>query len=775
MEHFFLYICRGAVTNKEEILVADYINTLLLNTQEQNYCLHFSSHILSLLKCSATYIYVLNSFSDPEEDLVWKEINAKCADRNAISSCLKACLSREIGSEDEGTKKISSSLHVLADALPSYGSYKLDVIIGNDVLKDLSISDEPEFASALYRLLKWHEAHTTIITVKYCSKLKEWCEILNGKIIEDKIDSNIGSVIWRGSLQLNAPKLSTKLDCQGMEIRLDSVENEENFSSCKSVFEENTSNQHLVVSHTLQAIDECAFSTIPTYMISPLVFRVCVSEPNLWNETSLKLLQYICRKEGVALIAKMGFSLVNELSKPDKGMSTGRWKKMVSTGNIKCPEKCVRPFENCFTFVITKSANSMTVIAYPLMDPKNFNADFYFNLTDLKLVRNRDGKNENKLTSLQVPYLSTPLFQLLIRKIKMLRNFHPEDKNECCSSNTELHGLLFNILKTFEKNLPIWELFRKVNSCDVVYDELDPSDWPERVHLLQKQMHMEEIQKNLPMNKLLALGSKLNQHSVSFSSEDMEKYFKSTGEAKDGIAAEPVSLLRDMTQHLKNDFETICKEKWPEILNCIYDDIYYNCDSQAEEKEAIGNQMVNFYVQHETASTCNNQQLVPDLKINVKTKGNSLSKSSAMKNHASSKKEKIKKTNYKNKDLSSDTVRKNLLSTSAVSKKCATSSNSRKTFLEKKLSGKYSLNKSQTNNMPVRSSPRKKIAVNYSSSSNIRTAGGNHKNKNKSQELPELLKKKLRVAVASALENNGVNLTDAFFLPCGYSTQKRKY
>ncbi|KFM81299.1 hypothetical protein X975_05557, partial [Stegodyphus mimosarum] len=84
-----------------------------------------------------------------------------------------------------------------------------------------------------------------------------------------------------------------------MEIRLDSVENEETFSSCKSVFvEENTSNQHLVVSRILQAIDECAFSTIPTYMISPLVFKVCIAEPNLWNETSLKLLEYICQKEG---------------------------------------------------------------------------------------------------------------------------------------------------------------------------------------------------------------------------------------------------------------------------------------------------------------------------------------------------------------------------------------------------------------------------------------------------------------------------------------------
>ncbi|KFM81298.1 hypothetical protein X975_05556, partial [Stegodyphus mimosarum] len=269
----------------------------------------------------------------------------------------------------------------------------------------------------------------------------------------------------------------------------------------------------------------------------------------------------------------MGFSFVNELSKPDKAMSTGRWKKMVSTGNIKCPEKCVPPFESCFTFVITKSANSMTVVAYLLLDPKNFNANFYYNLTDLKSEMNREGKNENKLTSLQVPYLSPPLFQLLIRKIKMQRkSFHPKDKNESYSSSTELHGLLSNILKTFEKNLPIWELFRKANSCDVIYDELDPSDWPERVHLLQKQMHMEEIQKNLPMSKLLALGSKLNQHSVSFSSEDMEKYFKSTGEAKD-VAADSVSLLRDMTQRLKHDFETICKEKWPEILNCSYDDI----------------------------------------------------------------------------------------------------------------------------------------------------------------------------------------------------------
>ncbi|KAF8776952.1 hypothetical protein HNY73_013885 [Argiope bruennichi] len=91
-----------------------------------------------------------------------------------------------------------------------YGSHKLEVILHSDILINFSVSEDAEFASALYRLFRWHGAHTTILQAEESddSNIKKWCEIMDMEFLEDSTNHTLGPSVWRGDLRFLNPNVA---------------------------------------------------------------------------------------------------------------------------------------------------------------------------------------------------------------------------------------------------------------------------------------------------------------------------------------------------------------------------------------------------------------------------------------------------------------------------------------------------------------------------------------------------------------------------------------
>lgn len=154
----------------------------------------------------------------------------------------------------------------------------------------------------------------------------------------------------------------------------------------------------------------------------------------------------------------------------------------------------------------------------------------------------------------------------------------------------------------------------------------------------------------------------------------------------------------------------------------------YNHSDQIEDKENLGSQLVNLYVRHETACTCNNRQMIQNFQITVSERIQSPSKAFR---GPSSRLPIISNDNRETspsprKNNLRELITKKILSTSTLQVK--NSDETKKTLKErskinsseerrrslKETDKRNSLNKKL---VPVRCSPRKKNPVSYKDSS----------------------------------------------------------
>ncbi|CAL1301065.1 unnamed protein product [Larinioides sclopetarius] len=621
--------------------------------------------------------------------------------------------------------------------------------------------------------------------------IKKWCEIIDAEFLESSTNPSLGPILWRGNLRFLHPNQTQCLSVYpGFQLRLDMNESEIPLESSVLTDNELSNFNHLIVSPEISLVDECDFATIPVYLFLPVSFRLSLSLPNLFNEKSTKLVQSLVEKKGVAFIVQMGYSFVNNKPKRDRLLSTTKWHKMISSGDIKFPDICLPTLENYITFAITKSSISGNIIAFPLRDSANLNAELSFLSIDASNVKeNSNFKYETDSSAdyadVKLPYLDDKLSYSLMNKINFLRR----TKNDTCDGNKnnlnmDLQSYLLMLQKIAVKQSASCSLFADVNLYNMSHDQIDPADWPERVHLLQKQLQVEENKQNILPYFLHNLTPQKNESNVCLSSEDVGKYFQSSGESKDRVHTVPVSQLNNKEKHVNVDLETVLNSRWPEVIKYRYLDLYYNVDKQAEEKESVGNNMVQLYVQYDTATSCNQQQLNPNTSIIVRTSA----PAPRQKWRSPLKQRPIPKISqnlvYKTYIDSSQALATKSKNASLVVPPTGASNKIQKP-------GRRQLTKKAA--LPVRCSPRKKKAEIYSvkskkpnpnlpklssamttSSTSRQKQSSSAAKSNLSQQKQnisltpeeEIAKKKLRVAVASALEKNAIHEENALFRPC---------
>ncbi|XP_055944984.1 mdm2-binding protein-like [Argiope bruennichi] len=790
MEHYFLYICYGIPTSEEKASISNFILSLVPQHNILSH-LHSEGFPLDFLKCSSVYFSALNSYLNAEENIEWNRKDSEVNVNDFVLYVLEHIpKEKEIDNQDK-SPILASHIHWLADQLPSCGSHKLEVILHSDILINFSVSEDAEFASALYRLFRWHGAHTTILQAEESddTNIKKWCEIMDMEFLEDSTNHTLGPSVWRGDLRfLNPNQTESSFIYPGFQLRLDFNESEIHLNSSNLTDYELSENDHLILSPEILLVDECNFASIPVYLFPPISFRLSVSLPNMFNERSIKLFQSLKNRKEVAFIVQMGYSIATNKPKPDRSLSTVKWQKMILSGDIKFPDIARPVVERHMCFAITKSSTSENIIAFPLRDSTNLNAKISFLTIDLLNFKqssnfNYEADGPADYTEIKLPCLDDKLSYSLMNKINCLKR----KKIDTCDGNQnnlngDLQSYLLMLQKTSLKQSAYCLLFEDVDSYYISHDRTDPVDWPERIHLLQKQLQVEESKQNMLPRFLHNLTPQKSEGNVYLSSEDVRKYFKSSGESKDITHPVPVSQLNYKVKHVNVDLETMLNSRWPEIIKCIYHDVYYNIDKQSEEKESVGNNMAQLYVQHDTATSCNKQQLNPNTSILVRTSVPAPKQKwrSPLKQRPIPKKS--QNLVYKTYIDSSQTLASKSRNDSIVALPASASNTNQKP-------GRRQLIKKAA--LPMRCSPRKKKAVMYSvkskkpnlnlpkqkstmtkSNTNRQKQSSTAEKSNLSQQNisltpeEEIAKKKLRVAVASALEKNAINLGNALFRPC---------
>ncbi|XP_054706344.1 uncharacterized protein LOC129216188 [Uloborus diversus] len=240
----------------------------------------------------------------------------------------------------------------------------------------------------------------------------------------------------------------------------------------------------------------------------------------------------------------------------------------------------------------------------------------------------------------------------------------------------------------------------------------------------------------------------LLRQNVSLSIQEIQELFQPSGEAKDGVP-----LLSKECVHKSQEDVDEALQKWPDALQCTHGGIIYNSDPQAEEKESLGNRMVDLYVRQETAGICGRAELPPDSPRRIPFTLSSELRSFIDRGRSSFEGQPNRASSEK---------RRSETEVRTASKNEVDGLLGKSVDVIRKLAKKGSA--------PVRCSPRKKTSVHYGPEQRraIPSKSKNVKVQNKStQELPDILRKKLRAAVATALEGQGVQLDDPFFRPCG--------
>ncbi|GIY11101.1 MTBP_C domain-containing protein, partial [Caerostris extrusa] len=142
-------------TSDETTLVSNVIQSLLPQPEVLN---HICTKALlpQLLRCDSVNASILNSYLTVEENVEWKTKDPEMTVTNFISNLVENVSKNQDAEIKDHSQNLSTHINYLADHLPSCGSFKLDVILNDDILREFSVSNDIEFASALYRLFRWH-------------------------------------------------------------------------------------------------------------------------------------------------------------------------------------------------------------------------------------------------------------------------------------------------------------------------------------------------------------------------------------------------------------------------------------------------------------------------------------------------------------------------------------------------------------------------------------------------------------------------------------------
>lgn len=742
--------------------VEEYFRRLKVLTASTSWKVRFAAnHLLPLMPHQEIHFAILPFLLSTCEEL---EVSWKSSKLGSFEGDLQSWLDNLARLKDthEFPSQLSSAeggsaakrIHDLLDKLPIPGTHTFDVIIDRNLFSDLDVKTNVLLYGSLLRAHVWHHAAFRPLGVgSNSSQLNTWLDHLG---VASVALEAAWIPVWKGAVAVgnSAPSCHFELQCSVPAFELTAL-NKISASSEEKLLSEFQEN--VVWSSYLEILEEFAFSSLPMHLVIPLPFRlVPISTVHSMAAEFLKC--QAADQERCVTVRLSYWDDVELKTKPSKP-STSEWRHSLLMERPLQPtsvvDQCLQEASGYLHFILVSSGS--TSLLFPLRKTPS-------STPEMCLYSGREGSSlppipESATVELlrDIPVICmSSILESVHRsnslRLAALRNFIASGQ----SSGLQIEELENSFDKmSVEESDWVIDASEKPSvspSDHVTFASLgDPSDWPERRFLVSESLKGSASGENRTMSNA---GGSPGHKMLSISAAEIIKLFDESGRAK----RKPVHPVHVVGQSTKPSISRNQVEStyWPDVLQCKYHDMYYNTDSEVLESSCCA--MREQYLVDETATTCTSS-------LESSTLSQSKSRKPSSKACVPARKSPRKRSLNRDRTTLQGHQQKHSLSSACNDRvglaplrrsprKAASSQNLQRIPLAR--------NSPQAAASPflLRRSPRKnarKRECDESRRETVDPVSGTAAN----------LRLKLRVAVANALEKNGVIQGSPLYKPCG--------
>ncbi|XP_065294211.1 mdm2-binding protein-like isoform X1 [Dermacentor albipictus] len=743
--------------------VEEYFRRLKVLTASTSWKVRFAAnHLLPLMPHQEVHFAILPFLLSTCEEL---EVSWKSSKLGSFEGDLQSWLDDVARLKDtyEFPSQLSSAeggsaakrIHDLLDKLPIPGTHTFEVIIERNLFSDLDVKTNVLLYGSLLRAHMWHHATFRPLGVgSNSSQLNTWLDHLG--VAGIALDA-AWIPMWKGAVAVgnSAPSCHFELQCSVPVFELTALNKISAASEEKFLSEEN-----VLWSSYLEILEEFAFSSLPMHLVIPLPFRLVPI--STVHSMAAEFLKCQASDQERCLTVRLPYWDDVELKTKPSKPSTSEWRHNLLMERPLQPtsvvDQCLQEASGYLHFILVSNGN--TSLLFPLRKTPS-------STPEMCLYSGREGSSlppvpESATHELlqDIPVICMNSIHESVHRsnslrLAALRNFIASGQ----SSGLEIQELE-NSFNKMSVEVSDWVIDASEKPSVSPSDHMtfaslgDPADWPERLFLVSESLKGSASGENRTMSNA---GGSPGHKMLSISAAEIIKLFDESGRAK----RKPVHLVHVMGQSTKPSISRNQVEStyWPDVLQYKYHDMYYNTDSEVLESSCCA--MRERCLVDETATTCTSslesstlpqsKSRKPSSKACVPARKSPQKRSlnrdrTALRGHQ----QKHSLSSTRNDRVASAPLRRS-------PRKAASSQNMpRKTV-------PLVRNSPQAAASPflLRRSPRKNIRKQECDESRRETVDP------VSGTAAEKLRLKLRVAVANALEKNGVIQSSPLYKPCG--------
>lgn len=741
-------------------IVDEYFQRLKLLTVSTSWKVRSTAeHLLPLMPHEEIHLAILPLLQSTCEEL---EVSWKSSKLWSYESDLQSWLDSVARLKDtysfpsqpspaEGASASRRMDHLL-DQLPCPGAYTLEVIVDKDLFLDLDIESNVLLYGSLFRAYMWHHgAVRPLGQGSNSEQLNSWLDNLG--LIGHALQA-AWLPVWKGHVSNGS---STSLCHFELQCCVPVFE----LTALNSISEERIINEENVIWNSyLEVLEEFSFGSLPMHLIIPLAFRLL---PTSSLQTMAVLLRnYQGTEEERCMTVRLSYWYGTELKTKPSKPSTTEWQDNLLREMPLQPtpvgDQCVQQASGHLHFILF--TNGFTTFLFPLRKtPAPVREMCLYADRQSATLRTTVESATHELLQ-DIPLVSTNSILDSVRRKNSLRLAALKKfiaSGESSSIAVQELEKAFNEMTVEESD---WVIDASAKPSVVPSDYVtnvslgDPSDWPERCSLLFESLKSAS-EESCTMSAACGPDCKV----LSISAAEIMKLFDESGRAK----RKPLHPVYPVGQSTKPSvsWDQVESTNWPDILQCKYHDMYYNTDSEVLENSCCA--MREQCLVDETASTCSSslessalpqsKSWIPSSKASVPVR------MSPMEGSPSGDRTTLRSQQEKHSFGSRNGHAASALRRSPRKASLAQNHPLKTTPLVR--------SSSQAADSPfrLRRSPRKsatKRGYDDSRKGAAGTTGGTA-----SATGAENLRLKLRVAVANALEKNGVCQSSSLYKPCG--------
>ncbi|XP_029845193.3 mdm2-binding protein isoform X1 [Ixodes scapularis] len=493
-------------------------------------------------------------------------------------------------------ESVAKLIHDLLDRLPIFGTFMLDAVLDEGLFDQLDVKGSVPLYGALLRLWKWH--HTPLLGGG--ARFAPWRELLSigeAPVLSSQLP------LWRGLAKVGngAPFGHFEIEWSGPSA--------EPFLGVGASHQElrPLAQDNLLWSCAIEVLDEFDSESLPAHLLCPVPLRLvtksaCVSKAS-------KFLAYCIANPERCAVVRLSYWDVCDLKSGPPQCTSRTWRTAVQTGQWLQDPAAQEP-SGSLHFVLIPHRSSVMLLPLQKLPPAP--------VLSLSFACSRPGGSYAPIAPDEqldcqliqgIPLVSaTSIFssvqQMNTAFLAPPRDFLGDkgrtlaDATGFGSASWELSISLADlVVDSTAVSAPASERsnLSSLEKCQLSEVIGDPSDWPERRALLLSSADMAKLSDNSTMTR-----SGSAPKTIAVSAKDILRFFDELGNAK-RPPLEAISYERGLAAP-SVDKEQLKIAEWPRCLQCRYHDVYYNVDSKSYE--SCGQFVGERTPLDETATTC---------------------------------------------------------------------------------------------------------------------------------------------------------------------------